>query len=387
MSRVPSDLVHVLPRNWIDAVLAHRADRAAAPLVCKLQDIVQVHGGESILIEDVQQLAVWICCDRATPHYDPFIGADECLAELYNAAGTTWPATIVLDESSRNSKQSVVGLLTAVSSAKAEWIALRALVREGWVPVPKHRDDGPDWIVELDGRRVSIEVKHKEDVRTWENRLGWAIRGLSCLPGMESLSAFEWFVSLPAAITVQQGSLQVRALWDGRMELASYLRSISSGLQSASYVRANGRAFEITALNDGRLSITHPIAGISLEAAPSKHPQYFSVITGAAEYVPSRMDAEHVEVLAEHVVKRKIGPLRASSPTECVWIIVWEVPPAWEIPMTRRWLHDELRSLSSNEALPPVALLPLGSFEWSRSRLLADDKAFALGLGTESGVR
>lgn len=359
----------------MDRVRTHVPEDADAPYIRKLQDIVVVRGEAAILNEDVQELAIWISCHGGRSEHDPFVSYRKGFRELHEAAGGAWPIKMVLDESSRKSDQPVAGIATALASARAEWIALLRLVVEGWIPVEQEREGRPDWRVARGERQIDVEVKYKEAVRTWDHRIGWAIKGLSLLPGMTPLHAHEWLVKCPDQVKVGEAISFIETLWECQHALVRVL--LSEGMQTGSIpIGDKGhRGLELMSCSGDRLFITDNEKRISVETERCRLPGFISLHVPDAGWVPEEMPHEYVTML-DTILGRTL-PARDNATPLPLWAVVWEIPLIWEMRMTTDWLQRTLRETPRSKD-HAIALLGMGKFEWKSTPWVLNEHAATL---------
>jgi hypothetical protein len=183
---------HKLPLDWESRLLAHVPTGPTAPIVTAMQNLVIRYGERSILIWQVQELALSICGFKRPRFHAAY---DSVATKLTNIDGSPWPLEIPLDEHLRG-KHPATQLTNFLGSCDGEWRALMHLINAGWLPLKRKRDGRPDWLVRKDGRDLAVEVKTKMPLASSTGRLTRYFIGLSMLPRFEFLQEldFSWYV-------------------------------------------------------------------------------------------------------------------------------------------------------------------------------------------------
>ncbi|HXI98747.1 MAG TPA: hypothetical protein VNG73_07355 [Gemmatimonadaceae bacterium] len=169
---------HALPDDWQERLLRFRPEGATAPIVAAVQAIVRRHGDLSIIVWQVQELALSVC-GHGRPRF--LAAYEHVCARLSDVGGSEWPLTTALNEHLRGDDH-VTQLQNRFLSCEGEWRALLRLADAGWRPVNRSRDRAdPDWVVQKDSYELSVEVKTKLPLASATGRLTRAFIGLGML--------------------------------------------------------------------------------------------------------------------------------------------------------------------------------------------------------------
>lgn len=313
MSRPPLDIAHTLSPSWVDQLKTFIPDGVEKPYHERLKAIVTIHGEQSIVIEDVQRLALWYFEGRDTEEkavVGPFPELSEMLTRVVAAVGEEmWLVTLPLDESSRMPHKDVFDLSVDLSTIRSEWQTIDHFIEAGWVPVKSNRENGqPDWIIHKNEQGIEIEVKNKEAIGSARHRLQWAWRGLSLLPEMRPLHDFSWRLDAPDQIRNEDAKIICGILFDTRHQVISLLqRSKKECCESLGVVSNQNNRLRFESWGNNTLYIRTDDWSFMIVGSPGQcGGKVFEFSTGEARWPPHDLGENELQQIKDFVARLNI---------------------------------------------------------------------------------
>jgi hypothetical protein len=231
-SSAPCGPFKPLPPDWRDKALAVRVAGPANTFVAVLQRLIERHGEKSILIPEVQALAM-VACGTGRVTLDHWIQTADALTRV---AGSDWPVRVCLDERSFDNL-SIWDTCKELDAIDAKWQALRYVIGLGWKPVEMLRGEtDPDWKVQpiADGRLVELDAKFKRGRGATGMLLSWILHGAALIERGAVLREYDWSWDVADACRDEYGRQFADALWDVLPTIARTIRAAARRVQELS---------------------------------------------------------------------------------------------------------------------------------------------------------
>jgi hypothetical protein len=374
-----------LPADWQDRVqrLAGGDHGPLTLFVKHVASIVSLHRERSIGVPEVQELALSAC---GFPPADPFSILRARLTRLEQCTRGSWPIEEPLQEYSRGMENKWIHQIArGLDSMQAEWFVLDRFVREGWRPIFVKRDNGnPDWRVRRQSE-LDIDAKYKAVPGSSHAHLAWMLRGAALLPAHAFLRDFSWDWSVRSDCR----DLAVAGFSDCFHDALPRLRALLTNRavldEPEKIVAASGGHLLVDAFenHDGfkvelELGPEPPSPGLRRSnrtrqtgdaihlcgtAAPFFHP------CGTIMFNPDRQLSDDDREDLGRVLDRL-------QMKQCLNVVVWEVPFAWE--HVGEQLQGWWDRLSADYNWPPAILWPSGSLKVADGRWFTNPLAAEL---------